>query len=190
MKFKQKITQSLIAKPLPNTIKKYISLILLIIILFLSNGYQLYFRYLQHNIRQEIKHEIKNGLNENELSIIVVSDNDEKEIEWTKKNKEFRYKGEMYDIVKTKINGNKKIYYCINDVKEEHLIANFTKHNRRRNKILLRIKKLLSNKYLPKNNSENNKILQANIYFAEYQFLYKSRFKETLSPPPKFNFFI
>ncbi len=170
--------------------RKYISFILLIIILFISNGYHLYFKYLQHNIQHEIKHKIKNGLNENELFVIVVSTNNEKEIEWTKKNKEFRYKGEMYDLVKIKIKNNKKIYYCINDVKEEHLIANFTKQNRRRNKILLRLKKLLNNKYFPKTYSVNNKILQANIYFTEYQFLYKSRFKEILSPPPKFNFYI
>ena len=168
--------------------RKYISFILLIIILFFSNGYYLYFKYLQHNIQLEIKHGIRKGLKEKDLSIIIVSLNNEKEIEWTKKNKEFRYKGMMYDIVKTKIKSNKKIYYCINDIKEKKLIANYTKHNRRRNKVLLKLKKILSNKYLPENYSINNKIGKANVYFAEYQFFYKSRFIGTLSPPPKFNF--
>jgi hypothetical protein len=168
--------------------RKYISLILLIIILFISNGYHLYFKYLQNNIQQEIKHKIRKGLKEKDLSIIVVSLNNEKEIEWIKKNKEFRYKGLMYDVVKTKIKINKKIYYCINDIKEKNLIANYTRHNRRRNKVLLKLKKVLSNKYLPENYSINNKIKKANVYFAEYKFFYKSRFMETLSPPPKFNF--
>ena len=148
----------------------------------------MYFKYLQNNIQQEIKHKIRKGLKGKDLSIIVVSLNNEKEIEWIKKNKEFRYKGLMYDVVKTKIKNNKKIYYCINDIKEKNLIANYTRHNRRRNKVLLKLKKVLSNKYLPENYSINNKIEKANVYFAKYKFFYKSRFMETLSPPPKFNF--
>jgi len=160
------------------------------IILLSSNGYHLYFIYLRHNIHQEVKRIIRKGLQEKDLSVITVSFDNEKEIEWTKKNKEFRYKGLMYDVVRTEIKNDKKIYYCINDVKEKILIANFTRHNRRKNKVLLELKKLLNNKYFPEKYSLNSKVSKANIYFVDCQFLYKSRFKEILSPPPKFNFYI
>jgi len=168
--------------------RKFISFILVIIFLFVSNGCYLFFKYLQHNIQQEVKHEIRAGLNENDLSIIVVLLNNEKKIEWIKKNKEFRYKSQMYDVVKTKIKNNKKYYYCRNDIKERDLIANFARHHRRRNKILLKLIKLLSNKYFHQNYSINKKVSNTNFYFAEYQSLYKSRYTETLSLPPKFNF--
>jgi hypothetical protein len=164
--------------------KKYISFILLIIILFISNGYHLYFSYVQHSIQQEIKHKIRKGLSEKELTQIVISSNNENEITWIKKNKEFRYKGFMYDIVKIKIKNNKKYYYCINDLKEKNLIANYTRHNRRRKNILLRLRKVLSNKYFPEYFSVNIKTNTADIYFAEYQQLYDSVYLETLSPPP------
>ncbi|NPA44194.1 MAG: hypothetical protein GXO49_01535, partial [Chlorobi bacterium] len=100
--------------------KKSISLILLIVILLVSNGYYLYFKYLQNNIQKEMKQVVKSGLSEKDFSVIVVSEENEKEIIWIKKNKEFRYKGFMYDIVKTKQLNNKKYYYCINDIKEKN----------------------------------------------------------------------
>jgi len=165
--------------------RKYISLILLIIILFVSNGYHLYFRYLQNNIKQEVKHEIRKGLSENELTLIVVTSENEKQISWIEQNKEFRYNGSMYDVVKSQTKANKTYYYCINDKKEEKLIANYARHNRRRNKTLLKIRKVLSNKYFPENFSINTKTNNADIYFTEYQQNYTSIYLETLSPPPK-----
>ncbi len=165
--------------------KKYTSLILLFIFMFVSGGYQIYFKYLQYDIKQEIKHEIRKGLSEQELTLIVISSKNENEIHWIKKDKEFRYKGLMYDVVKTKINDNKKYYYCINDIKEKNLIANYTRHNKRRNKALLRLRKVLSDKYLPENLSDNLKIYKADIYFAEYRQNYNSIYLETLPPPPK-----
>ena len=165
--------------------KKYTSFILLIIILFVSSGYQLYFKYLQYIIQQEVKQEIRKGLSEKDLSLIIVSSKNEKEINWIKKDKEFRYKGFLFDIVKTKTKGSKKYYYCINDLKEKSLIAIYTRHNRRRNKVLLSLRKILSNKYFPGNLSVNLKIVKADVYFGTYQQNYHSIYLETLSPPPK-----
>ncbi|NOZ35224.1 MAG: hypothetical protein GXO80_07995 [Chlorobi bacterium] len=168
--------------------KKYTSLILLIIILFVSNEYYLYFKYLQYNIHQEVKQEIKKGLDEKDLTLIIVPFNNEKEIIWTKKNKEFKYKGSMYDIVKTKIKNKKNYYYCINDIKEKQLITSFSKNNRRRKRTLYKIKQVLNNKYFFEKFSFQAAISKSDIYFCEHQQFYNSQTIEVLSPPPKFNF--
>ncbi|MCF6185235.1 MAG: hypothetical protein L3J56_11575 [Bacteroidales bacterium] len=168
--------------------KKYISFILLIIIVFVSNESYLYFKYLQHNIHQEIKQEIRKGLDEKDLTLIIVSSGNEKEIIWTKKNKEFKYKGLMYDIVKTKIKNKKNYYYCINDIKEKQLITSFSKNNRRRKRTLLKIKKVLNNKYFFEKYSFKTTISKSDIYFCERQQFYNSQTLEVISPPPKFNF--
>jgi hypothetical protein len=165
--------------------KKTISLILLTSILFISNGYYLYFKYLQHSIHQEIKHEIIKGLNEEDLSLIIVPLTEVRNIEWTKLNKEFVYNGLMYDVVKTKIKNNKKYYYCINDNKEEKLIAYYLSHNKRRNKLLLLLKKLYSHKYFPNSFSINIKTSIANIYHDRCQNTYRSIYIETIPPPPQ-----
>jgi predicted transcriptional regulator len=150
----------------------------------------LYFKYLQHNIQQEINNEIKEGLNEKDLSVVIIPLKDENKITWTKKNKEFKYKGLMYDVVKTKIKNGKKYYYCINDVKEKKLITSFFRNNRRKNKSLLKLKKILSKKYLSNKFSKRISIKNTNLYLFENQEFYKSKILEVLSPPPEFNFSI
>lgn len=150
----------------------------------------MYFKYLQHNIQQEINNEIKEGLNEKDLSVVIIPLKDENKIIWTKKNKEFKYKGLMYDVVKTKIKNGKKYYYCINDVKEKQLITSFFRNNRRKNKFLFKLKKNLSKKYLSKKFSTKVSIKNTNVFVFENQAFYKSKILEVLSPPPKFNFSI
>ncbi len=163
--------------------KKFVSSILLVTFLFFIFGYQLYFKYLQYEIQREIKSEIEKSADESELTLIVVSP--ETEIHWIKKNKEFRYKGLMYDVVKTATENGKKVFYCINDVKEKNLIVNYTRHNKRRRKALLRFGKILSDKYLPKNLSYNFGKRKANFHFAEYNRNYNSVYLEILPPPPE-----
>lgn len=150
----------------------------------------MYFKYLQHNIQQEINNEIKEGLNEKDLSVVIIPLKDENKIIWTKKNKEFKYKGLMYDVVKTKIKNGNKYYYCINDVKEKKLITSFFRNNRRKNKSLLKLKNILSKKYLSNKFSKRISIKNTNIYLFENQEFYKSKILEVLSPPPEFNFSI
>jgi hypothetical protein len=96
----------------------------------------------------------------------------------------------MYDVVKTKIKNGKKYYYCINDVKEKKLITSFFRNNRRKNKSLLKLKKILSKKYLSNKFSKRISIKNTNLYLFENQEFYKSKILEVLSPPPEFNFSI
>ncbi len=165
--------------------RKYISLILLIIFLFVTNGYYLYFKYLQEKNLQTIKSQIKNELTKKTLTLIIISSENDTQLEWTKENTEFSYKGSMYDVVKTEKKDNLNYYYCINDIKEKQLIINYTRQNRRRNKVLLRLKKLLSTKYFPEKNSICQRMTKTEISFSDNQKRYKSVDLETLSPPPK-----
>ena len=57
------------------------------------------------------------------MEVISLSGN--KEIYWEEKGKEFMFKGEMYDVVKTKTVNGKVMLYCINDKKEKALVDNY-----------------------------------------------------------------
>lgn len=67
---------------------------------------------------------IKAGVPEDKLVVFsfpgTIKDKPVAEFKWTKSN-EFRYKGEMYDIVREEIAGDSIIYHCIHDVKESGL---------------------------------------------------------------------
>jgi len=169
--------------------KRSASFILLLLFLFISDGYHLYFRYLQHKIQQEVKAEIRQGLDKEDLSLIVVPVHGRQEIFWTKKDKEFRYKGSMYDVVSTEIRGENIYYYCLNDVKEKQLIARYNRNNRRRTQALQNLKRVMGNKYFPQKQISNTDLCHTDILLAGYQEQYTSVIPETDPPPPEFNFF-
>jgi len=170
--------------------KRYTLYISLILILLTSNGYYLYFKYLEHNIKHQIKQEIRKGLNEKDLSLIIVTFKNEDKIIWTEKNKEFKYNGAMYDVVKSKIKNGKKYYYCINDKKENRLVTSFLHNSKKRNKILLELKNVLSSKYF--SNKFSIKIIRnkTDVYYPEKKQFYKTVYLELNSPPPENNCFI
>lgn len=104
----------------------FIALFLLGLMFFINQGAFVQFKVRQYQVKKEIKHRIKAGIPQQELDVIKVP------LEWEKeKNKdfkwieghEFRYKGEMYDVVKSEQHEGETWYYCIKDEKEKALFV-------------------------------------------------------------------
>ena len=105
--------------------KKKISILLLILFLFDVTGFFLVFITKREIIRSDIKQQIKKDLPLEELVLIVDSGPEKSEIKWKEKG-EFRFKGEMYDVVKCIVNAKGFIcYYCIADKAETGLYRQF-----------------------------------------------------------------
>jgi hypothetical protein len=68
---------------------------------------------------------IKNGVPENNRLMFFADDleADHSNLTWIHE-KEFRYRGEMYDILKREYHDGKLVYVCIHDVKESGLFRN------------------------------------------------------------------
>ena len=75
-------------------------------------------------VRKQIKHRILEGISNSELTLVKISP-ENKNIRW-KHSKEFEYKGEMYDIVRSEKHGDTTYYYCWWDNKETHLNQRLT----------------------------------------------------------------
>lgn len=103
--------------------KNAISYIVLAVFVHHIIGFYPYFRYQQSNIRSQIKKQIKSGLSDSNLTEIVVNGANMHLVHWTKEGEEFRYRGEMYDIVRTEIRDNGTAYVCMNDMQETDLYA-------------------------------------------------------------------
>jgi hypothetical protein len=169
------------------TLRKYLSVIILMFFLFNIGGYYLWFSFLKFNIQKEIRREIRQGLSENDLTLITVPFNDESGICWIKPGKEFTYRGEMYDVVKIKISNDKKFFYCINDIKEKKLIADFSKANASNQKA----RKLLGNflyLYVIQPESFFHINETSNHDFCIKSFDTSSNIEEVAVPPPKLTF--
>ncbi|MEO7291555.1 MAG: hypothetical protein ABIW34_00530 [Ginsengibacter sp.] len=144
-------------------------------------------RHFQSSQKDVIKEKILNQLKEEELQIISLTDN--KEIFWEEKGEEFLFKGEMYDVVKTKTVNGKVMLFCINDKKEKALIDNYnlvTKQNSSNDK---KGKNTADNSinlfvYHDENNGEQYAIRDFNKFYSIEPHL-ASGIDDNISPPPK-----
>jgi hypothetical protein len=162
---------------------------------FQFSGFFVVFKIMQWDVKKQIKKAIKQGLPECEL-VVLKFPNDRKiqksmGVKWIEKH-EFRYKGNMYDIVRSKIEGENIIFYCINDHKEEVLFANLNSQinkelsaNNSKAKTLQLLKKInfqyVYNSFKV-NISDYYSQLTSYIYF---EVNYKKVFKEVITPPPQ-----
>jgi len=82
--------------------RKLVSTIVILLFLFTDGGYYLYFRVLQYQSQQEIKREIKKGLKENDLSLIVRYNKNHKQKEQAacrlKRTQNNKYLPERYSL--------------------------------------------------------------------------------------------
>jgi hypothetical protein len=106
-------------------IRKLFSLLFAGLILFNLSGYYFVFRCDQIRIKSEMKAMIRNGCFRGlyeEISILnPAADHDFKMLD----KGEFLYRGKMYDVVSIRVSGAYVVFRCINDIREEQLLAGY-----------------------------------------------------------------
>jgi hypothetical protein len=165
--------------------RKYISIIVLFIFLFNIGGYYLWFSVIQNGLQKEIEKEIGEGGNDGDFSLIIVPEKGETGIVWIKPDKEFSYKGEMYDVVKIQMHDQKKYYYCLNDSKEKELIANFNKTANHKKETEKKLKRNFNYNFDFQGSCIAKNLYPVYLTINSTHFLYKSTTVDILSPPPK-----
>jgi len=111
------------------------------------------------------------------------------DIEWVRSN-EFKYNGEMYDVVKKEEDSNRIFLYCIHDEKEKRLEEDFEKRvhknttEDKQHPITTNYYKILLSEPVL-----NEQISIALVYECEFNFWrtgsYNSPYLDIPSPPPK-----
>lgn len=173
--------------------KKTLTLFLLSIFLFNTIGYFLVYKVAQYQLKDEVKLEIKSGIDSDELKILTINKNDLKNIEWLESNKEMRYNKQLYDIVKSTETSSAITFYCINDIKEESLIANLDEHinthiaankpvQNQKKIVDIVIKLYFSNVH----SAKFNVVVLNTTQFSSTNLIYSSTLIEADSPPPEF----
>lgn len=102
-------------------IKKGFSILLSVVVFFLTTGYFGVFVIARYHVRFEIMKEIKKGVPDHKLERIIFTDEESKIIQWKKKGREFVLNGQMYDVVRSEKTDSGICYHCIHDVKETSL---------------------------------------------------------------------
>ena len=103
-------------------------------------------------VRKEVKQRIKEGIPDDELQTFIFTLEEYAELEWEKREKEFEWKGYMYDIVRVKKQNNRLIVKAFKDLKETGVFAD--------------LERLISSE-LESSPNHSEKILVAGIVFDQ-----------------------
>ena len=103
--------------------KKIVSLVFVGLFLLNSFGYYFIFSYNQGILQGEMRNLIRAGYFKDQYEKIIITNPDTNpDFKWAEKG-EFRYKGKLYDLISVEVTGTTVVFNCINDKKEEQLIA-------------------------------------------------------------------
>jgi hypothetical protein len=148
---------------------------------------------LQYQSRREVNQRIKQSVPDDELVLIKIAVTDIPSLNWTKLDKEFRYKGEMYDIVRQKTKEDMILYYCIHDFKENKLFVNLHEHiqkhiadnPKQRKKAENMLKKLTKDYFSHVLTINNSPISPQDLKYKKYLRTNNSIYLDVLTLPPK-----
>ncbi|RFC55650.1 hypothetical protein [Brumimicrobium aurantiacum] len=159
-------------------------------------GIYIAFKIEQAHIRSAIKHEIKEGIPENELHEFNLTPTEYEQLDWIRPDIEFRKHKQMFDIVRRENKGDDIVLHCVNDKEETLLFANLeeliqNKMNKESktpksplNKMIKVIKVVYVNDFT--NYVFQHLSLNAENGFFETKKLYQSPNLGVPTPPPDF----
>jgi hypothetical protein len=78
------------------------------------------FQQQRKQIKRELKKKLIAGIDKSELVHLKFSLKEKEDLEW-KHSKEFKYKGQFYDVVETELQDDSVMYICWWDYEETHL---------------------------------------------------------------------
>jgi hypothetical protein len=170
---------------------------LLLILLLPAAGSQLYFGFRFHQIKKEIKRQLKQGVPDDELELLKIPRSFETGADPRFERihaREFRYLGRMYDIVRQETRGDTTWYWCIHDFRESALFAQLDglarqasdgdRPSRESRERLLRFFQSLYLAELPGDESSPADAAVASSA-ATIRFALSNGYANTPSPPPK-----
>jgi hypothetical protein len=108
--------------------RKLISILLLTAILFNISGYYFTYLIIRRGYQSDFIRHLKLDKNNQALLTLRITDSEIRSeasaFKWTEEN-EFRYRGKMYDVISHEKKGSVNIFRCLNDSKEEALMAKY-----------------------------------------------------------------
>jgi hypothetical protein len=167
--------------------KKSLSILLIFAFFYSFIGLYLNFEIAQICIKEEIKEKIIHNLPESELTLIKIPSGTHEKIIWMEEGREFRYQGNMFDVVRINKRADTTYYYCFSDVKESTLMAGLDKlvkdqtdnaqsrTNQKKQEITYFFEKALPTQCLT----------EITVSYFNFSSRYKSIDTDVLSPPPR-----
>ncbi len=157
--------------------KKIISILFSVIFIYSS---LIYFANFQ------LAHTLNKHYSKENFEKLLIPTQKLSELKWIEKNKEFRYKGTMYDVVKIDKNANNYVFYVYKDKKDTELFSEFLLNYDKKNHNNKTKKKIGKKTYFYKKLFKISAInLNVKYNFLEKTDNYNLLIIGKISPPPK-----
>jgi hypothetical protein len=159
-------------------------------------GFYAILSFEREEIREKVEQKLIKSLNKSELVCVVDNDKNSSKIEWERPEKEFRFEGNLYDVVYSENTLGITHYYCLSDKAEtileakiDKLLENQTDKSPFGNQSKL-ILHFLSEPLITHHNSTfcfNHFIDKKLSIFPILSIFYPSDFVSKLKQPPQFS---
>ena len=176
--------------------KTLLSLTLLFALLLKMGGFYAILSFEREEIREKVEQKIIKSLSKSELICIVADDYNSSKIEWERPEKEFRFEGNLYDVVYAENALGITHYYCLSDEDETKLEAKIDKLLEKETKHLpfgSHSKSMLNFLLEPLTIHQNSTfyfnhfIEKYSSVFSNLSIFYPSDFVSKLKQPPQFS---
>ncbi len=107
--------------------KTLLSFALFFALLLKMGGFYAILSFEREEIREKVEQKIINSLHKSELICIVANAENQSKIQWERAEKEFRFEGNLYDVVYSENIAGIIRYYCLSDKAETILEAKIDK---------------------------------------------------------------
>ena len=107
--------------------RKITAIALLITLFLAAPGYHLAFRIHLRQLKAEIKRNLRRAGNRKDVMELAFTTSQMRELEWEEEH-EFRWNGEMYDVIEKRTEQDKILIRCIADKKEKLLLEEYQKN--------------------------------------------------------------
>ena len=153
-------------------------------------------QFQKYSVKKEIKKQIINGLDINDLVLLKFSNEETKsKLKW-EHGKEFEYNDVMYDIVKTETKNDSVYYWCWEDTEEtelniklNNLVEKAAGSDKSSKENLKRLSNFFSSLYFSyKNPFDLDRNKNSSEFSSRYLNYYSSQTPAPLTPPPKTSF--
>ena len=179
---------------IPFFLKRIVTIIILLCLIAPLCGSYLYIYLKKISIKKEVAEIIKSQPDEKDVIVLTFSEEEKNTVlEW-KHDREFEFRGRMYDIIDHRKEGELYIYTCYKDHKEtslnrekEKLIAKSLGQDPQQKKQDKQIKNLFSTLFCKDYFAWSSNINPpSNFEFLIFNFKFSSIIIAPLAPPPKF----
>jgi len=146
-------------------------------------GYHLIFNFELASIKSEMKAFLQTQKNHKDVVEILLTNEQSKQVDWEDEN-EFRFNGEMYDVIEKKIVKKQLFIRCVEDRKETALLNEYQKDNKRNSSNSITVQLITAQFILPNDCSlkQPEKIISQN--FIHRSSSLQNIASTVLLPPP------